>query len=129
MAEVGDRVTLASAQAAPRVGVVMAVTGSMVRIRWDTGGESSMVPGPGVLSVLPAAAPDKRAPARRAPTAKKKAPVGKKKAPVVRKKAAAAAPPAATAEPAPDAAPPEADKNQPKAKKHKKSKGKKAKRS
>jgi hypothetical protein len=107
MAEVGDRVTLASAQAAPRVGVVMAVTGSMVRIRWDTGGESSMVPGPGVLSVLPAAAPAKRAPAKRAAAARKKAPVTKK------------AVAAASAEPAQ----PKADK-----KKHKKDKGKKAKR-
>jgi hypothetical protein len=76
MAEVGDRVEFASAQAAPRVGVVLAVTGSMVRIRWDTGGESSMVPGPGVLSVVPAAkkaakkAPAKKAPAKKTPVAK-----------------------------------------------------------
>ena len=39
MAKIGDRVEFATARSVPRVGVVMAVTGSMVRVRWDTGGE------------------------------------------------------------------------------------------
>jgi hypothetical protein len=59
MAKIGDRVEFATARSVPRVGVVMAVTGSMVRVRWDTGGETSMVPGPGVLSVVGKAASGK----------------------------------------------------------------------
>ena len=57
MAEVGDRVA-ATSKAAARSGVVTAVTGSLLRVRWDTGEETSFVPAAGALSVI-AKAPTK----------------------------------------------------------------------
>lgn len=39
-------------KAGPRLGVVMASSGSMLRVRWETGDESSIVPGPGTLTVV-----------------------------------------------------------------------------
>jgi hypothetical protein len=51
MADVGDRIAVAS-KGEPRSGVVTAVSGAMITVRWDTGGETSLVPGPGVLSVV-----------------------------------------------------------------------------
>src|SRR5258707_13161356 len=42
VAQVGDRVEVRSAQVGPRAGVVVGVTGSLVRVRWDTGGETAM---------------------------------------------------------------------------------------
>jgi Domain of unknown function (DUF1918) len=51
MADVGDRIAVAS-KGEPRSGVVTAVSGAMMTVRWDTGGETSLVPGPGVLSVV-----------------------------------------------------------------------------
>jgi hypothetical protein len=51
MANVGDRIAVAS-KGKPRAGVVTAVGGAMIRVRWDAGGETSLVPGPGVLSVV-----------------------------------------------------------------------------
>jgi hypothetical protein len=51
MAEVGDRIAVAS-KGVPRPGVVTAVSGAMITVRWDTGEETSLIPGPGVLSVV-----------------------------------------------------------------------------
>ena len=51
MADVGDRIAVAS-KGEPRSGVVTAVSGAMITVRWETGGETSLVPGPGVLSVV-----------------------------------------------------------------------------
>jgi hypothetical protein len=51
MAEVGDRIAVAS-KGVPRSGVVTAVSGAMITVRWDTGEETSLIPGPGVLSVV-----------------------------------------------------------------------------
>src|ERR1019366_6357604 len=51
MADVGDRIAVAS-KGEPRSGVVTAVRGAMISVRWDTGGETSLIPGPGVLSVV-----------------------------------------------------------------------------
>ena len=58
MAEVGDRVELQS-KSGVRTGAVVAASGSVLRVRWDSGEETSIVPGPGVLRVMP------RAPSRR----------------------------------------------------------------
>ncbi len=77
MAELGDKVSVRSGGKA-RVGVVTAAGGSMLRIRWELGGETSIAPGPGTLKVLRKAR--KRAAAPAAAPAKKKAAV--KKAPV-----------------------------------------------
>jgi hypothetical protein len=103
MADVGDRIAVAS-KGEPRSGVVTAVRGAMITVRWDTGEETSLVPGPGVLSVetsrrrtqstrtrpptsgAAAAVNEKRAVGSRSAVAKKAA-AGKKAAPG--KKAAA----------------------------------------
>ena len=63
MVEVGDRIRLSSMKGADREGVVTAVTGSLVRVRWLSGEETTVVPAPGTLSVLAAgeAGPQKRA--------------------------------------------------------------------
>ena len=52
MADVGDRIAVTS-KGPPRFGVVTAVRGAMVTVHWDTGGETSLIPGPGALSVVP----------------------------------------------------------------------------
>ncbi|MEO7555314.1 MAG: hypothetical protein ABIV94_01755 [Acidimicrobiales bacterium] len=51
MADVGDKVSVAS-KSGPRLGVVVSTSGSMLRVRWESGGESSLVPGPGMLTVV-----------------------------------------------------------------------------
>jgi Domain of unknown function (DUF1918) len=54
MVEVGDRVELAAAKVErrPRNGVVTAVRGRMLTVRWDSGEQSTVVPASGTLSVL-----------------------------------------------------------------------------
>jgi hypothetical protein len=53
-AEVGDRVQVPSTKVgeAPRDGVVTGVTGSLLRVRWSTGEESTVVPSMGSLAVV-----------------------------------------------------------------------------
>ena len=51
MADVGDRIAVAS-KGEPRSGVVTAVSGAMITVRWDRGGETSLIPGPGIVSVV-----------------------------------------------------------------------------
>ena len=54
MAVVGDRVEISSRKVgeAPRDGVVTGVTGSLLRVRWSTGEESTVVPSMGSLTVV-----------------------------------------------------------------------------
>jgi hypothetical protein len=54
MAVVGDRVQISSRKVgeAPRDGVVTGVTGSLLRVRWSTGEESTVVPSMGSLTVV-----------------------------------------------------------------------------
>ena len=54
MPAVGDRIELLPSKAGqvPRPGVVTAITGVLITVRWDTGEETKFVPGPGVLSVV-----------------------------------------------------------------------------
>ena len=63
MVEVGDRIRLSSMKGPGREGLVTAVTGSLVRVRWLSGEETMVAPAPGTLSVLAAgrAAPQKGA--------------------------------------------------------------------
>ena len=61
MTHVGDRIVVTS-KSAPRSGVVIATSGDMITVRWDTGGETSLIPGPGALSVV---AGGRRAPSPR----------------------------------------------------------------
>jgi hypothetical protein len=58
VAEVGDRVAVTS-KAVARAGVVTAVTGSLLRVRWDTGEETSFAPAAGALRVIATAKPSK----------------------------------------------------------------------
>jgi hypothetical protein len=79
--KVGDHIALAS-NAATRSGVVVALSGSLIRVRWESGAETNVIPGPGTLSVVPAA--KKQAAAAKKPkakAAKKSAPAKKAKPP------------------------------------------------
>ncbi len=53
MAVVGDRVQIASRKVgeAPRAGVVTGVSGTLLRVRWATGEESTVVPSMGSLEI------------------------------------------------------------------------------
>jgi hypothetical protein len=84
MVKVGDRIRLSSGKGPDREGVVTAVAASMVRVRWPSRAETTIIPAPGTLTVLasssdqaPARAVAKEAPGRRAgdkePSAKKAA--------------------------------------------------------
>jgi hypothetical protein len=84
MVNVGDRIRLSSHKGPDRDGVVTAVTGSMVRVRWPSGEETTVVPAPGTLTVL--ASPRDQAPAVRRERAAPKRAAAKKAA---AKKAAA----------------------------------------
>ena len=92
MADVGDRVEVRS-KAGTRLGVVRSVSGTLVTVEWDTGGQTTLIPAPGVMSVVgggrKAPAKKKAAPAKKkAAPVKKKAARAKKKATPVKKKAA-----------------------------------------
>lgn len=54
MAEVGDKVIVESEKVGtpPRSGTVVGVEGSLVRVRWEDGSETSMIPKAGALQVL-----------------------------------------------------------------------------
>lgn len=53
MVKVRDRVVVESEKVGdpPRTGVVTAVTGQLITIHWDTGGESSLIPSAGSLHI------------------------------------------------------------------------------
>jgi len=53
-ASVGDKVRVLPSKSGqpPREGVVTGITGSMLRVRWSTGEESSFIPGPGAVTVV-----------------------------------------------------------------------------
>ena len=52
MVSVGERIRLTLNKGAGREGVVTGLSGSMLRVRWASGEESNVVPGPGTLVVL-----------------------------------------------------------------------------
>jgi Domain of unknown function (DUF1918) len=54
MPDVGDRVRFASrkVEERPREGVVTSVIGGLLRIKWSTGEESTVSPGPGAIAVI-----------------------------------------------------------------------------
>lgn len=54
MVKSGDNIEILSQKTGspPRRGVVIGISGRLLRIRWDDGEESSLVPGPGTLNVL-----------------------------------------------------------------------------
>ena len=57
MANVGDRIRLSSMKGPDREGTVTAVTGSLVRVRWSSDEETTVIPAPGTLTVLAAGKP------------------------------------------------------------------------
>jgi hypothetical protein len=81
MPDVGDRVEMLS-KAGTRQGKVTRVSGALVTVEWDTGGQTTVIPAPGVMSVIGG-----RRPATKAAPAKKKAVPAKKKAVPAKKKA------------------------------------------
>ena len=54
MVKVGDRIRLSSTKGPDRDGVVTAVTGSLLRVRWPSEEETTLAPAPGTLTVLAA---------------------------------------------------------------------------
>ena len=112
MVIVGDRVRLSSGKAVEREGIVIAVTGTMLRVRWPSGEETTVVPAPGTLAVLAAEAVQE-VPATRGPAGTKRAPATKrpaaekttsKKSAPAKKSAAATKAPAKKSAPAKKAA-------------------------
>jgi hypothetical protein len=55
MAKVGDQVQVPSKRVGqlPREGIVTGVSGTMLRMKWSTGEESTLVPGAGSVVVIP----------------------------------------------------------------------------
>jgi Domain of unknown function (DUF1918) len=86
MVQVGDRIRLSSTKGPERDGVVTAVTGSLLRVRWPSGEETTVAPAPGTLTVLAATgivedtAPTKKAARKKSAPATKTA-SGKKPKP------------------------------------------------
>ena len=72
MVKVGDRIRLSSTKGPDRDGVVTAVTGALLRVRWPSEEETTVIPAPGTLSVLPASDAVKE-PTRTKKAARKKA--------------------------------------------------------
>ena len=77
MVKVGDRIRLSSTKGPDRDGVVTAVTGSLLRVRWPTDEETTVAPAPGTLTVLAASdavkdkAPTKKAAGKKSAIATK----------------------------------------------------------
>ena len=92
MADVGVRIEV-TGSGMPRLGVVTAVSGAMLTVLWDTGEETSFIPGAGDLRVVTgrrrraSSPPARRATAKKAPARKATA-----KKPPARKAAAKKAP-------------------------------------
>lgn len=80
----GDKIEIASQKIGhpPRRGVVTGVSGGLLRIRWEDGTESSLIPGPGSISVVgrQAARPRSKSKPRAKSPAKSKAKPKSKKA-------------------------------------------------
>jgi hypothetical protein len=78
MVKVGARIRLSSGKGPDRDGVVTAVTGSILRVRWPSGENTMVVPAPGTLTVL-ASSGDEAAARKRVATKRtaKKAPAKK----------------------------------------------------
>ena len=71
MVKVGARIRLSSGKGPDRDGVVTAVTGSILRVRWPSGENTMVVPAPGTLTVL-ASSGDKASAAARKRVATKR---------------------------------------------------------
>ena len=70
MPEIGDRIEVVSSKGGPRAGTVAAINDRLITVLWDTGEQTSLIPGPGVLNVV--AKGRGRKPASKQATATKK---------------------------------------------------------
>ena len=54
MVEIGDRVLIESEKLGvePRAGVITAIEGTIVHVRWDSGRESSFIPAAGSMAIV-----------------------------------------------------------------------------
>jgi len=79
MVKVGARIRLSSGKGPDRDGVVTAVTGSILRVRWPSGENTMVVPAPGTLTVLASSGDKASAAGKRVATKRtaKKAPAKK----------------------------------------------------
>lgn len=66
MVSAGDRVRLTLNKGAAREGLVTGVTGPMLRVRWASGEETTVIPGPGTLTVLGRTRAAKKKPTKKA---------------------------------------------------------------
>src|SRR5215212_293525 len=73
MVIVGDRIRLRLMKGSERVGVVTGITGTMLRVRWAPNEESTVIPGPGTLTVLGRATRKASPPRKQTTAAAKKA--------------------------------------------------------
>ena len=73
MVSAGDRIRLSLNKGTDREGVVTGVTGSMLRVRWSSKEETSVVPAPGTITVLGRSRPKASRPGRKAAASMKKA--------------------------------------------------------
>jgi uncharacterized protein DUF1918 len=79
MAKIGDRVVVEGSKVGGgrREGTLTQVVGSLIRVRWNEGGETLMAPAAGAIQFLPgnsksSGATEKKAAAKKAPAKKKK---------------------------------------------------------
>lgn len=86
MPDVGDRVSMQS-KAGAREGVVRSVSGAMLTVEWDNGTQSTVIPAPGVMSIVGGG---RKTGAAKTPAKRKAAAPAKKKATAPAKKKAAA---------------------------------------
>jgi hypothetical protein len=89
MPKPGDRVVVEGTKigGARREGTLVELSGPLMKVRWNDGGETIMAPGAGAVRFLPGKAKAaKAAPAKAKPKAKAAAPKAKAKAPAKGKK-------------------------------------------
>jgi len=82
MPKPGDRIVVEGTKVGGgrREGTLLELSGSLMRVRWEDGGETFMAPGAGAVRFLPKSASSAGKPKAKAPAAKaKKAKGGKKK--------------------------------------------------
>ena len=80
MLRVGYRIRLASGKGPDREGVITALIGSMLRVRWPSQEETIVIPGPGTVTVLASSGDDVPSAVPPGPSAPKRA-TAKKAAP------------------------------------------------
>ena len=77
MLRVGYRIRLTSGKGPDREGVITALVGSMLRVRWPSQEETIVIPGPGTVTVLASSGDDAPSAVPPGPSAAKRAAVKK----------------------------------------------------